>query len=172
MRHLSKDHPLKALQRGAAIKAIFSTLVPGAMLFALVLMGLALLAFGCTEARNSPHTGLDMRDSAFSYVGKVFKVGQMESQEQANRARWRVEVEIISVMGNAPKNAPASGSQVVLFVHSVVKTFRVDASSIVGRNFDIVYQGGFQNPYPGMTEVSVHKGVLDKEGVPDKAVKP
>jgi len=91
------------------------------------------------------------------FIAKIEKVEPIVATALENRAKWKIEVEVESVLTNQPTSPLAPSSHVVFFVHSVSKTFLEDRSNIIGKTYRIQYNAAFANPYFGDVEVSAFR---------------
>ena len=68
-------------------------------------------------------------------IGKVTGTSPLPSGETASRKRWSISIEIVQITQGLP--SVKIGDTATIQVHSVVKTFGVDTSDIVGKRFRI-----------------------------------
>jgi hypothetical protein len=119
-----------------------------------IAVAIMIACFGCfSTVKPQPRDSLSVNSNRFEYVGQIIKVQPLGTVESANRARWMIEAEIVSVSDTTGVGAPPIGSKATFFIHSVVKLFGEDRESVVGRRFRLAYESGFQNPYHGKVAV-------------------
>jgi hypothetical protein len=126
-----------------------------------IAVAIMIACFGCfSTLKPQPRDSISVNSNRFEYVGQIIKVQPLGTVESANRARWMIEAEIVSVSDTTRVGAPPVGSKATFFVHSVVKLFGEARESVVGKRFRLAYESGFQNPYHG--EVTVVGIVSDR----------
>lgn len=122
-----------------------------ARMCALSLLILIALA-SCTERTQTATAG----KAGVVAIGKVTSVSPLPSGETANRKRWRVAVEMVQIVQGRP--SVKIGDIVTVQVHSVVKAFGDDTSSIIGKSYRITYADMFAGDYAGEFIAEPEKG--------------
>jgi hypothetical protein len=112
---------------------------------------------GCSRPTNSsvPPPALATRNR-IEFTGKIVEIAPLASVETAERARWKVQAEVLSIQANHSPTAPQVGSRVTFFLHSVVLFFGADKDAVVGNTYRLAYKSDFQTIYHGEVEKLVN----------------
>ena len=122
---------------------------PFLMLFVLIMnFGMA----GCS--RQMPVQALansQMLDKKVEILAEVISASPLSSGEVMQLKLWTIELRIKRILSGIPDINP--DETVVVYVHSVVKTFGVDVNMIKGKIFHIKFDGDFIRDYWDEIEV-------------------
>ncbi len=119
----------------------------GLSMLILIIVTARLLVGSPTPAHSSTQTSTP-KPGSFEFLGRILKINALTTIKSSDLAMWQVEAEIVTPLTNRP--APHnSGSNVIFFVHSIVKQFGEDRERVVGKVYRIRFKAAFANPYHG-----------------------